>query len=172
MKNLLSTLCFLFVVVAVQAQDINELSKRNGFKDIKLGTPVDSVKGAVFKKDFIELKEFDAKLYEVDNPSYKKVGSADVKRVELKVYKGLIYEIIVTTPINPNIMRGLEKLYGKSRFDLRTETYNWKIPDVISLAYKGIEKDKEITLKYKSYPMIKTMYADKQKKVDEIADDF
>jgi hypothetical protein len=169
MKNF----CFLFLAtsfLSVHAQDVSELARRNGFKDIKLGGTVDSVKGARFEKDFVELKEFEAKLYEVKNPSYEKIGEADVKSVELKTYKGLIYEIIVTTPKDPRIMRGLEKSYGKATYNLRTETYAWRVPDQISLIYKGHHKD--VKLIYKSLPVVKTMYVDKKKKIEEIADDF
>jgi len=161
---------FFLITFNANAQDTNELARRNGFKDIKLGSPVDSVKGAQFQKDFTELKEFEAKLYEVKNPAYEKIGEADVKGVELKTYKGLIYEIIVTTPKDPRIMRGLEKSYGKATYNVRTETYAWRVPDQISLVYKGHHKD--VVLIYKSHPVIKMMYADKKKKIDEIADDF
>ncbi len=156
---------------SVSSQDIAELTRRNGFKDIKLGNPVDSVKGATFEKDIIELKEFEAKQYEINNPAYEKIGEAEVKSVEVKAYKGLIYEIIVTTPKDPRIMKGLEKSYGKATYNLRTETYNWHVPKQISLIYKGLNK-KEVTLTYRSYAMVKLMYSDKQKKVEEIAEDF
>ena len=161
---------FLLISSLASSQDANELARRNGFKDIKLGSPVDSVKGAVFEKDLVELKEFEAKLYEVKNEAYKKIGDADVKSVELKTYKGLIYEIIVTTPKDPRIMRGLEKSFGKATYNLRTENYAWRAPEQLSLVYKGHHK--EVKLTYKSIPVIKMMYADKKKKVEEIADDF
>ena len=167
-------LCFSLALISffpIRSQDITELTKRNGFKDIKLGSPVDSIRGATFEKDIVELKEFDAKRYEVKNPAYERIGDAEVKSVELKTYKGLIYEIIVTTPKDPRIMRGLEKSYGKAIYNIRTETYNWHVPKQISLIYKG-ENKKEVTLTYRSYPMIKLMYADKKKKIEEIADDF
>jgi hypothetical protein len=165
---------FVLVLIScfpAKSQDVDELVRRNGFKDIKLGSPVDSIKGAIFQKDFIEVKEFEAKRYDVKNPTYQKIGEAEVKSVELKVYKGLIYEIIVTTPKDPRIMRGLEKSYGKATYNIRTETYNWQAPKQISLIYKG-ENKKEVTLTYRSYPIIKLMYADKKKKIEEIADDF
>jgi hypothetical protein len=41
----------------------------------------------------------------------------------------------------------------------------------ISLIYKGKNK-KEVTLTYRSYPMVKLMYADKKKKIEDIAEDF
>ncbi len=172
MKRLLPLSILLCVAFAGNSQDQNtdELIKRNGFKDIRLGSPVDSIKGAEFEKDFVEFKEFPCKLYSVNNPEYKKVGEADVDRVELKVYNGLIYEIIVTTPKDPRIMRGLTKLYGKPIYSLRTESYYWRAIDQLSLVYKG--QHKEVKLYYKSYPMIKLMYADKKKKIEEIAEDF
>ncbi len=169
----MKSICFLFVLISLasaKGQDTAELIRRNGFKDIKLGSPVDSVKGAIFEKDIIELKEFDAKLYEVKNPAYEKIGEAEVKSVALKAYKGLIYQIEVTTPKDPRIMKGLEKSYGKATYNLRTESYYWRAPDKISLVYKGSKK--EVTLTYHSYPMIKLMYADKKKKIEEIAEDF
>src|SRR5258707_13065703 len=160
-----SLILFSLITFNARAQDTNELARRNGFKDIKLGSPVDSVKGAQFQKDFKELKEFEAKLYEVRNPAYEKIGEADVKDVELKTYRGLIYEIIVTTPKDPRIMRRLEKSYGKATYNLRTENYAWRAPEQLSLVYKGHHK--EVTLIYKSIPLIKMMYADKKKKVEE-----
>ncbi len=166
----LPCLLFIFISALVNGQDISELIRRNGFKDIKLGNPVDSVKGAAFEKDLNELKEFEAKQYEVKNRAYEKIGEAEVNNVELKAYKGLIYEIIVTTPKDPRIMKGLEKSYGKATYSLRTESYHWRAPDKISLVYKGDRKG--VTLTYRSYPMIKLMYADKKKKIEEIADDF
>jgi hypothetical protein len=170
MKRFTLSFLFLIIIYSASAQDVSELARRNGFKDIKLGSLVDSVKGAVFQKEFMELKEFEAKLYEVKNEAYKKIGDADVKGIELKAYKGLIYEIIVTTPKDPRIMRGLEKSYGKAAYNVRTENYAWRAPDQLSLIYKGHHK--EVKLIYKSIPVVKMMYADKKKKVEEIADDF
>lgn len=148
----------------------SELAKRNGFKDIKLGMHVDSVKGAVFKKDMVAHKEFPAKLYEVEHPEYSKVGSVPVKKVELKTYKSLIYEILVHTDKDPQIMRGLEKSYGKATYSIRTETYYWTAKDTLSLIFKG--HNRHLALTYRSMPVIKIMYEDKGKKVEEIAEDF
>ncbi len=166
-------ICLVLVVFSfssVKGQNNTELIQRNGFKDIKLGSLVDSIKGAEFKKDITELKEFEAKLYEVNHPDYEKVGDAKVENVELKTYKGLIYEIIVTTPKDPRIMKGLIKLYGKATYSIRSESYYWRAPKQISLVYKGSRKD--VTLTYRSYPVVMNMYADKKKKIEEIAEDF
>jgi len=79
---------FILVLIScipARSQDIAELVRRNGFKDIKLGSPVDSIQGAIFEKDFVEMKEFETKQYQVKNPTYEKIGDAEVKSVELKV---------------------------------------------------------------------------------------
>lgn len=160
----------LLLISTLFAEAQSELAKRNGFKDIKLGSLVDSVKGAIFKKDFIEHKEFPAKLYEVEHANYEKVGSVPVKKIELKTYKGFIYDILVITAKDPQIMRGLEKSYGKATYNIRTETYNWVAPDTLSLVYKGHHKD--FRLSYRSAPVRKMMFIDKGKKIEEIAEDF
>lgn len=148
----------------------SELARRNGFKSIKLGGSLDSVKGTIFKKDFIEAKEFPAKLYEVEHPDYQKIGSVSVKHIELKVYKGLIYEIKVATEKDPQVMKALEKSYGKAKYSIRSEHFYWRAPDTLSLVYKGHAK--KIELIYRSVPVRKLMFVDKGKKVEEVAEDF
>jgi len=53
----MKTFCFILSFISalsLKGQDISELTRRNGFKDIKLGSLVDSVSGATFEKDIIE----------------------------------------------------------------------------------------------------------------------
>lgn len=165
-------LTVLFLVItcsATYAQDVNELERRNGFKEIKLGMLIDSVKGAEFKKDLIERKEFATKLYETKHADYMMIGDVPVKQISIKAYKGFIYEIEVTTGHDPKVMRGLEKSFGKATYSLRTESYYWKA-ETLSLVYKGHRK--EVKLTYRSAPVIRMMYVDKGKQIEEVADDF
>ncbi|HOO10871.1 MAG TPA: hypothetical protein PKW06_13095 [Cyclobacteriaceae bacterium] len=161
---------FLLLPFASLAQSGSELAKRNGFKDIVLGMPVDSVAGSKFKKDILEKNEFPAALYEVDGPAYKNIGEVKVKRLELKAYKGLVYQIDVITHKDTRLMKGMERLYGKPKYILPTDTYNWTA-DSLSLTFKDHSK-REIKLTYRSYPILKMMRVDKGKKIDDIADDF
>lgn len=163
------TIFFIVIYSSCYAQDVNELERRNGFKEIKLGMLIDSVKGAEFKKDLIERKEFPVKLYETKHPDYMTIGDVPVKQISLKVYKGFIYEIEVTTGHDPKVMRGLEKSFGKATYSLRTESYYWKA-ETLSLVYKGHRK--EVKLTYRSAPVIRMMYVDKGKQIEEVADDF
>jgi hypothetical protein len=160
----------LFSVFSLAAQDLAELDRRNGFKDLKLGTPIDSVKGATFKKDIKEKNEFPAKLYQVENDEFKTIGEVKVKKVEVKTYKNYIYEIVVITNKDTRLMKGMEKSFGKPTYILVTDTYNWKTSN-LSLTFKDHAKN-ELRLTYRCYPVLKMMLTDKGKKIDDIAADF
>ncbi len=163
------SLLLLMGTLTLYAQDTKELDRRNGFKEIKLGSLIDSVKQTTFKKNITERKEFQAKVYETEHPDYMTIGGVEVKKISLKTYKGLIYEIDVTTSKDPNVMRGLEKSFGKATYSIRTESYYWKA-ETLSLVYKGHHK--ELKLTYRSGPVIRMMYEDKGKKIEEVAEDF
>lgn len=171
MKNSLVTYTVLLVLTYanLSAQTISELDRRNGFKSIKLGSHIDSVKEAAFKKDIIELKEFQAKLYQTDFEDYRTVGEVSVKKVLLKTYKDLVYEIEVILPKDPRVMQGLEKSFGPATYSMRLHAYYWNAEN-LSLVFKG--DGKQIHLTYKSAPIIKMMHEDKNKKVDQVAEEF
>jgi hypothetical protein len=169
-KTLFVISALLAVITSpLSAQDVTELDRRNGFKNIKLGSPIDSVKEAVFKKDIVELKTFPAKLYETRHADYKTIGEVEVKKVELKTYKNLIYEINVFLRKDPRVMQGLEKSYGAASYSVRLHAYYWNA-ETLSLTFKGDKK--QIHLTYKSAPIIKMMHEDKAKKVDQVAEEF
>src|SRR6187455_1203953 len=105
---------FMGIVNTARSQELSELERRNGFKDIKLGTPVDSVKVLILEKEFKERNEFPAKLYRVENEAYSSIGEVKISRVELKTYKDTIYEIGVWTEKDPRLMKALESLYGRA----------------------------------------------------------
>lgn len=164
---------FLFLAVAVAAQpkqeNSEELEKRHGFKNIRLATPIDSIEGAEFQKDILEKNEYEAKLYSIKKASLGAVGEIKVKSIDLKTYKGLIYEIVVETEKDQRLMQGLEKAFGPSTYNVRTEGYHWRAPSLSLSAYGGKNSHR---LVYVSYTVHKQMKADKGKKVDDIADDF
>jgi hypothetical protein len=167
------TLSLLFVLVLPlygYAQDLAELNRRRGFKDIKLGTPIDSIRGASYKKDALEKNEFPVKQYNVENDNYKSIGEVKVKKVEVKAYKDIVYEIVVITQKDTRLMKGMNKSFGKPVYILTTDTYNWKT-DSLSLTFKDHARN-ELRLTYRYYPVLKQMQIDKGKKIEEIAEDF
>jgi hypothetical protein len=150
-------------------ENSEELEKRNGFKSIRLANSIDSVAGASFKKEFMEKDEFPAKLYTVKNESLMSIGEVKVYSITLKTYKDLVYEIEVNTDKDQRLMRGMEKALGKAVYNVRTKAYHWRSQS-LSLTFFGNKNS--LTLIYKSYPVFKMMYADRGKKIDDIADDF
>ncbi len=169
MKSIIISFLLILFNTCLWAQNTAELDRRNGFKSIKLGNPIDSVKGAEFKKDIIELKMFPAKIYETRHADYKSIGEVTVKKLELKTYKGLVYEINVFLPKDPRVMQGLEKSYGEATYSMRLHAYYWNAEN-LSLVFKG--DGKKIHLTYKSAPVLKMMHEDKSKKVEQVADEF
>ena len=153
------------------AQDIDELERRNGFKDLKLGMHIDSVKGEKnFRKEFREQDEFVAKLYTVEHADYQKVGEIPVAKVDVKTYNDLVYQIHVITDKDPRLMKALESVYGTSDYDLKKETYFWKGRTLI-LKYRSFSRN-QLEMIFTSYLVLKKMKEDKGKKVEDIADDF
>lgn len=169
MKSIVINILLILIYSSLAAQNTSELDRRNGFKTIKLGSPIDSVKAAVFKKDIMEQNIFPAKISETKHADYKSIGEVTVKKVEIKTYKDLIYEIHVTLPKDPRVMQGLEKSYGVATFSVRLNAYYWKAEN-LSLVFKG--DGKKIHLTYKSAPMLKMMHEDKSKKADQVAEEF
>jgi hypothetical protein len=157
--------------LTVKGQDIAELERRNGFKDLKLGIHLDSVKGEVrLRKELLQQDEFPAKLYSVEHTAYATIGEIPVKKVEFKTYKDIVYQINVTTDKDPRLMKALESIYGSADYDLKKETYFWKGHTLI-LRFRSVSRN-QLELMYSSYLVLKMMKDDKGKKVDDIADDF
>ncbi len=153
------------------AQDIAELERRNGFKDLKLGMPIDSVRGEKkLRSEFLEQNEFAAKLYSVDHPDYRSIGDAQVRKVEIKTYHDHVYQIHVITAKDPRLMKALESIYGPSSYDMKRETYFWK-GDTLVLKFRKSGRN-QLEMIFTSYLILQQMQRDKDKKVDDIADDF
>lgn len=164
------TLLFMLISFVCSAQKIAELERRNGFKDLKLGMPIDSVKGLKLKKEFKEKEEFDAKLYSVENPLYATIGEVKINDVELKTYKDQVYQIHVVTEKDPRLMKALESIYGIAEYDMKRETYFWKGQSMI-LKFRSFSRN-QLEMIYTSFLVLNQMKEDKGKKVQDIADDF
>jgi hypothetical protein len=161
----------LATFVTAKSQDIAELERRNGFKDLKLGIPLDSVKGEKkLKKEFKEQDEFAAKLYSVEHPDYQRIGEVAVNKIEIKTYNDLVYQINVVTDKDPRLMKALESIYGKADYDIKKETYFWK-GNTLVLKFRSFSRN-QLEMAFSSYLILRMMKQDKGKKVEDIADDF
>jgi hypothetical protein len=169
MKTSITFLLFLFILNYSFAQEA-EIDKRNGFKDIKMATHIDSVKGAVFKKEIKEKGHHPASLYVVEHPDYQTIGEVKIEEIEVKTYKGLIYEILVITDKDTRLMKGMENALGKPVYNVRDESYNW-VGKNVSLKFKSHSKN-QLELQYGSKVVYKIMSEDKAKKIKDISGDF
>lgn len=167
------TLLFIFLYQGFNAtgQDIAELERRNGFKNLKLGISIDSLTGEKkIKKEFKEQNQFLAKLYSYAHPDYTKIGEVPISKIEFKTYNDLIYQIHVITSKDPRLMKALESIYGSADYDMKKETYFWKGKSLI-LKFRSYSRN-QLEMIYISYPVLSLMKSDKNKKVEDIADDF
>jgi len=166
--------CFIAFLLAADlclAQSNPELDSRNGFKDIRLGTRADSVQGARLKKEFTEKDNVHpSQRYEVTNPNYASIGEVKVRKVELTAYRNLIQTISVVTDKDPRLMKALESLYGLATYDAKNNRYFWR-GDSLVLSYESVSK-KELLLEYRSLHVPRLMVKDRERKIDNIADDF
>jgi hypothetical protein len=163
---------FIIILISThaEAQNVSELERRNGFKDIKLGMKIDSVKGSKYKKDLKVNDEFLVKQYSIENPEYAKIGEVEITKIEVIAYKDLIYEITVVTEKDPRVMKALESIYGLAEYDMKRETYFWKGTDIV-LKFRSHSKNK-LEMIYTTPKVLALMKEDKGQKVQDIADDF
>ena len=93
-----------------------------------------------------------------------------IEGIEVKTYKGLIYEILVITAKDERLMKGMERALGKPVYNVRDESYNWS-GQKGGLKFKSHSK-KQLQLLYSSNIVHKMMKDDKSRKIDDISDDF
>lgn len=155
--------------IASSAQQHPELDRRNGFKDIKMASPIDSVKGATFRKDF-KHNNLPAKLYVIEHPDYTSIGEVKINQIEARTYNGLIYQLTVITEKDTRLMKAMESVLGKAMYNVRDESYNWSGENV-GLKFRSHSKN-QLSLDYTSNIVAKMMLEDKKQKVKDIANDF
>jgi hypothetical protein len=163
---------FLFVIFLITISSYGqqtELDRRNGFKDIKLASPIDSVKGATFKKDF-KHNGVPVKLYIIEHADYSSIGEVKINAIEASTYKGLIYQLVIVTEKDTRLMKGMESVLGKPTYNVRDESYNWAGENV-GLKFRSHSRN-QLSLDYTSRVIGKMMQEDKKQKVKDIANDF
>ncbi|HMP98759.1 MAG TPA: hypothetical protein PKC24_03190 [Cyclobacteriaceae bacterium] len=163
-------LLFITFTGNLQGQNLEELERRKGFKDIKLESNINEIEGAEFKKDIKEAHKFDAKLYLVKNENYSSIGDIKVRTIELKVYNDKIYEINLVTDKDTRLMKSLEEAFGKAQYNVRADSYQW-YAETLSLSFTSKSK-KELQLVYRSASIIKEMSEDKKEDIKKISSDF
>jgi len=146
------------------------LDEKNGFQDIKLNSAISLYPGLVLKKKILIKDVPDTELYISKSGFYKDVGGIKIHKLEVIVYRSLVYEINVIAVKEPKFYKGLEKNYGKGTYSMKDNKYHWK-GSKLNMEYQSQGKSK-IHLKYHSLEIDAIIKKDKIKEIDGIADDF
>ena len=164
-------LLIISLPVVSKAQGIEELEKRNGFKDIKLTSRVSDYEGLELKKDGVDHETFpNSTIYTPKKGHYESIGVLKIYELEVYAYKDSIYQIKVITEKDPKLYKGMKKLFGEPEYGYRSEVYYWSSPN-LKLQYGSHSKNK-IEMVYFSYKMVEKRKQEKKQVVEEIADDF
>ena len=151
-------------------QSPDELEKRHGFKDIRLESEVEAYPELEYKREIKDDVFPGAVLYVNKKGSYTDIGGIRVYDVEVKTYKGQIYEIRVVTDKDPNLRKGLDKAFGEAYYDFRSQAYIWNSKSV-RLQFKPESKTR-LELVYYSHAMEKVRKEEKKDKIEDVSDDF
>lgn len=163
-------IALLLVGSAGFAQGVEELDRRNGFKDIKMASNVTAYEGLEFKKDIEDEVFPEAQLYTARKGHYESIGTLKIYDLEVKVYKDSIFEIKVITEKDANLYKGLKKAFGEPEFAYRANKYYWQT-ERLKLLY-GSHSNNKIEMVYRSFLMSDKLKEDKKQVVEEIVDDF
>ncbi len=160
------TLLLLAGFFSLQAQN-SELDERNGFKHIKILSKVTS---------YPELKL--DKTKDEFNSTYTRrpghlltIGEIQIKDFVVYTYKDLIYKIEITTVKDPNLFKGLEQAFGKSKFSVTTNSYIWQGNEV-KLSFKTTKGGKETIMVYSSLKIKDIIKKDEEQKIKDLSNDF
>lgn len=163
-------LVFGFLANASSAQSVEELDKRNGFKDIKLATEVHQYEGLEYKEEIEDELFKQLSVYTKRKGYYESIGSIKIYEVEVLAYKGEVYKIKIITEKNPKLYGGLKKAFGEPTFSPRGDNYYWSTEN-LGLTFGNNAKTR-LQLQYTSYVMKDRLKEDKKEEIEDIADDF
>lgn len=171
LRRALTITPLVLITIAALSQDIAELERRNGFKHIKLGMHIDSLDAEVkVRKEILEQDLYPAKILSVTAPDLQRIGEVNVNKIEIRTYNDRVYQIQVLTQKDPRLMKALESIYGKSVYDMKNQTWFWR-GETLILKFTAYGRN-QLELLFSSYLILDEMKADREKKVDDIADDF
>ena len=170
MPKTLMLIIFFGWTLTGYAQGVEELDRRNGFKDIKLTSPVSSYEGLEYKKDIEDEVFVNSKVYVPKKGHYESIGTIKIHELEVMSYNDAIYKIRIITEKDPNLYKGLKKAFGEPEYALRSNKYFWGTDNLV-LTYVSHSKSK-IEMVYFSYVMSRQAKEDKKQVVEDIVDDF
>ena len=169
-KSGLLTILVLLATLNLQAQDLQQLEERYGFKDIKLETHINNYPNLEPGKLHHSEKQEGIAAFQAIKGAYGKIGEIKVHEVHVLTYDSMIYEITVITEKNANLYKGLEKAFGKPQNKIGYGSYTWKT-DNLSLTFRSHSKSK-LELRYHAFAFKRWLKEEKEGKIEQVSSDF
>lgn len=166
----LSLLVLTLLCQVAFSQSIEELDKRNGFKDIQVNTSVLDYAGLEFDKDDEHPYYQLIKVYKAKKGEYESIGSIKIYDLKVLTYRDSVFRIVVTTEKNPDLYKALKSTFGEPEYHLRNKFHHWTGKN-LRLSYIPVGKDK-LELTYESFLMKDKLKEDEEEEIEEIMSDF
>lgn len=130
MKKVTILIIFLAINTSlVFAQNIKKLDEKNGFKELILGSPYESLKKYLAENPTETDNKEETAMYEVVDSSFFEVGESDINTINARFFKGKLESIIIETKGLANskeFLHALTLAYGKGeKRNTYIEEYHW-----------------------------------------------
>lgn len=135
-----------------------------------MASKVSDYEGLEYKKDVKDDIFPEAQLYVAKKGFYENIGELKIFDLEVKAYKGEVFEIKVVTEKDPKLYKGLKQIYGEPEYNYRSAVSQWTSKS-IRMTYASESKNKMV-LTYYSYVMMDKLKKEKEETIDAISDDF
>lgn len=165
-----SLLALTLLSITGYSQSIEELDKRNGFKDIQMNSSVLDYEGLEYQKDDEHPYYKNIKIYIPKKGYYQSIGSIKIYDMQVLTYGDSIFRIVVTTEKNPDLYKALKNTFGEPEYHLRNKFHHWT-GENLRLSYIPVGKDK-LELTYESFLMKDKLKEDEEEEIEEIISDF
>ncbi len=150
------------------AQNGEELDRRNGFKNIKLLTDINDSPGLEFSREIKDKPDY--AIYKPKKGQYDKIGDIDIKKLDVYVYRKLIYQIDITTEKSEKLFKSLEKAFGKINTSMVSKNAFWEGMKVrLNYSVEGYNK---MILRYRSKEIDEIIARDNKKAIDSLSTEF
>lgn len=169
-KNTLLYTTIVLFSITLNAQSVQGLQERNGFKDIKMATDISLYDGLVFEKEIEDEKFGTLQVYTRKKDTYVSIGTIPIQELKVTVYNGEVYMIQVIINKDPKMYGGLKKAFGPPKFSPVTNDYFWQ-SDSLKLVYRAYDK-KQLEMLYRSYVIERKLKDEKKEEIEDIASDF
>jgi hypothetical protein len=198
MKRIIFVFIALLLYNCVQAQTINFLDEKDGFRELKLGSLISDCAGLekktssndnLFRLNYGGIPYSCQGDYYLNKPNdlYRKLQNTEILRVYVQSFEGMIQEINLYLVLTPSLLEYFQLAFGKPNFgDCKCidnpeamQLYNW-VGENVTLFIGGIPKTNLAIVKYsdnnlsskRHYEEYLIRMHEKEKRLEDAKNDF